>query len=132
MSGMRQEGWRTACIVGLVVMATWTLVIKYVAPLLWALSETLAGRHAAAPIMWDFWWVAHLALARLIYLRQPVMWAAGTIIASVEILIVAVKLALYFRAPDFTFWNLLWLTNKMYVLVFFVWFLLLLMRGGRP
>jgi hypothetical protein len=129
---MRDDGWRIASIVGLVVMATWTLVIKYVAPLLWALSETLAGRDAEAPIMWDFWWVVHLALARLIYLRHPFMWAAGTIIAGVEILIVTVKLVLYYRAPDYSFWNLLWLTNKMYVLVFFVGFLMLLMRGGKP
>ena len=132
MTGAREEGWRTACIIGLVVMATWTLVIKYVAPLLWALSETLAGRDAAPPIMWDFWWVAHLALARLISLRHPLMRASGTIIAGLEILIVAVKFVLFFRAPDYSFWNLLWLTNKMYVLVFFVWFLLLLMRRGGP
>jgi len=132
MSDTRGDGWRTGCIAGLVVMATWTIVIKYVAPLLWAYSEQLAGRPATAPIMWDFWWVAHLLLARLIYLRHPLMWATGTIIAAVEILIVSVKFALYLRAPDLSFWKLLWFTNKVYVLVFFIWFLVVLMKRGGP
>jgi hypothetical protein len=132
MTGTRDDGWRTGCIAGLVVMATWTIVIKFIAPIFWAVSERIAGRPAGAPIMWDFWWVAHLALARLIHLRHPLMWATGTIIAAVEILIVAVKFAVYLRAPDLSFWKLLWFTNKVYVFVFFVWFLIVLMKRGRP
>jgi hypothetical protein len=128
-----QPAWIAFSVFGLVVMATWTLVIKFLAPLLFAAAERLAGRpEAAAPIMWDFWWVAHLALARMLWARHPLAWVAGALVAIVEIVIVAVKLALYLKAPGLSFWDLLWFTNKIYVLVFFVIFLGLLMTRGRP
>jgi hypothetical protein len=40
------------------------------------------------------------------------------------------KLALFLRAPEPTFWKLLWLTNKLYVLVFFAGLLAILL--GAP
>src|SRR5262249_34327828 len=111
-------------VLGLVVMVTWTLVIKYVAPLLYVLSESLA-RHPppAIPVMWDFWWVAHLFLAWLLWHRHPRAWQAGVLIAVLEIGIVLIKFAAYLRHPDLSFWRLLWFTNKVYVLAFFVVFL---------
>jgi hypothetical protein len=122
----------TASVLGLVVMAAWTLVIKYLAPLLWAVAERAAGRPVeAVPIMWDLWFVPHLGLAWLLWRRHPRAPAAGLVIAPVEIVIVAAKFALFLRAPDWTFWNLLWFTNKMYVLGFFVVFLAGLLKRGR-
>ena len=126
-----RPGWVTASVFGLVVMATWTLSIKYVAPILWAAAERSAGHPVAAPIMWDFWWVAHLALAWLLWTGHRFARVAGYAVAVVEILIVARKFALFLRAPDWTFWKLLWFTNKVYVLGFFVVFLAALLRR-RP
>lgn len=123
-----RPGWVTASVFGLVVMATWTLAIKYVAPILWAAAERSAGRDAVAPIMWDFWWVAHLALAWLLWTGHRLARAAGCAVAIVEIAIVAVKFVLFLRAPDWSFWKLLWFTNKVYVLGFFVVFLAALLR----
>jgi len=129
--------WITACVLGLVVMATWTLVIKFVAPLAWFVAERAAGRPIAGPpILWDFWWVAHLALAHLLWVRHRWAWGAGVAVAGIEIGTVAVKLALWFSHPDLSFWRLLWLTNKLYVLAFFLLLLALLwkgeLRGLRP
>jgi len=118
----------TASVFGLVVMATWTLVIKYLAPLLYAAAERSAGRVVAAPILWDFWWVAHLALAWLLWNGHRLARPAGYAIAAVEIAIVLVKFVLFLRAPEWTFWRLLWFTNKIYVLGFFVVFLVALLR----
>jgi hypothetical protein len=127
-----RPAWVTASVLGLIVMATWTLVIKYLAPCLWAASERAAGRaDATAPVMWDFWWVAHLTLAWLLWRGHPLARPAGFVIAPVEIAIVSVKLALFARNPDTSFWKLLWLTNKIYVLGFFVVFLAVLWRRGR-
>jgi len=127
-----RPAWVTASVLGLVVMATWTVVIKYLAPCLWAVSERAAGRaDATAPVMWDFWWVAHLTLAWLLWRGHPLARPAGLVIAPVEIAIVAVKLALFARSPDASFWKLLWLTNKIYVLGFFIVFLAVLWRRGR-
>ena len=121
----------TASVLGLVVMATWTLVIKYLAPILWAAAERGAGRTAVVPVMWDFWWVAHLWLAWLLWRGHRRAFAAGAGIAAVEVVIVAVKFALFLGMPDWSFWNLLWFTNKMYVLMFFAVFLACLLKRGR-
>lgn len=120
----------TASVFGLTVMAVWTLVIKFLAPLLWAVAERAAGREAAAPVMWDFWWVAHLALALLLWRRHRQAWVFGVVVAAVEIAIVAIKFFVYLKAPDLSFWRLLWFTNKVYVLGFFLVFLPLLLRRG--
>jgi hypothetical protein len=125
--------WITFSVFGLVVMATWSVVIKFLAPVLYVVAERAAGRAVeGVPIMWDFWWVAHLALAWLLWSRHPFSWVASAAVAAVEIVIVAVKLVGYARAPDMSFWHLLWFTNKIYVLAFFVTFLILLMTRGRP
>jgi hypothetical protein len=134
-SGERsRDGWLTFAVLGLVVMATWTLVIKYLAPILYAVSERAAGRPIeGVPVMWDFWWVAHLALAFLLWRRHPRARSAGIVIAVAEIVIVTVKFVIYLRRPDLSFWRLLWFTNKVYVLAFFIVLLtVLLRRRGWP
>ena len=126
------EGWVTVAVFGLVVMATWTLVIKYLAPALYLVAERAAGRPIEqAPYMWDFWWVAHLVLAGLLWRRHPIARFAGLGVAGVEIAIVVVKLAAYLGHPELSFWRLLWFTNKLYVLAFFLFLLVVLLRSGR-
>jgi len=123
------RGWITACVFGLVVMATWTLVVKFLVPVLYLVAERSAGRPlAAAPILWDFWWAAHLGLAWLLWRRHPRAVPAGLVVALVEVAIVLCKFVAYLRQPDLSFWRLLWFTNKVYVLAFFLLFLALLAR----
>lgn len=123
----------TACVVGLIVMATWTVAIKYLVPVLYFVSERAAGRDPGGiPVMWDFWWVAHLALAWMLAKRHTWAWAAGMSVGVVEVSIVAVKLAFFFARPEFSFWKLLWFTNKIYVIVFFLFLVaFLLTPAGR-
>lgn len=119
------------CVLGLAVMAVWTLVIKFLAPILFYTAERTAGRPVdGPPIMWDFWWVAHLALAWLLWRRHPLALPAGRGIAAAEALIVIAKFVLYARQPDLSFWGLLWLTNKVYVLAFFLFLLVYLSRDN--
>jgi hypothetical protein len=129
VSGRGGTGWITFSVFGLVVMATWTLVIKFLAPVLYFAAEIAGGRPPdGIPIMWDFWWVAHLALAWSLWRRHVWAWGAGVMIAAVEIVIVVSKFAIYLQTPDWSFWRLLWFTNKAYVLAFFVLLLVLLLR----
>jgi hypothetical protein len=123
--------WITATVAGLLVMIVWTMVIKYVAPIHWLWAERLAGRPAAAPVMWDFWPLAHALLAALLWTRHRWAFAAGVAIAATEAAVVAVKLAAYAGAPDLSFWKLLWLSNKIYVLAFFACLLYVMLGPGR-
>ena len=129
-----RDGAATAFVFGLVVMATWTLVVKYLAPVLHVVAERAAGRSPeSVPVMWDFWWAAHLLLARLIWTRHPLARVAALSVTLLEIAIVAVKFVLYVRHPDLSFWRLLWFTNKVYVLAVFTALLIhLLRRPGWP
>ncbi len=130
----RPAPWVTGAVLGLVVMATWTLVIKYLAPILYFASERAAGRApAGVAVMWDFWWAAHLALAWMLWRPHPRARAAGLALSSIEIVIVTIKFVAYLHRPDLSFWRLLWFTNKVYVLLFFVVLLVVLLkRKGWP
>jgi hypothetical protein len=131
VSGERPR-WLVAAVFGLVVMMTWTVVVKYVVPLAWLAAERAAGRQpAAAPVMWDLWPLAHLALAVLLWRRHRHAWAAGVAVAAVESVIVVAKLGAYLRAPARDLWSLLWASNKVFVLLYFLWLLAVLLRRGR-
>lgn len=138
---MSRPRWIHWAVGGLIVMITWTLVVKYLAPLAWFWAETAAGRPpAAVPVMWDLWPLAHALLAVVLWRGVEAAgqlrfraWVFALGVAGIETAIVVTKLALWSAQPDRSFWKLLWLTNKVYVLLFFIWLLaLLLSPAGRP
>lgn len=127
-----RPGWLVATVLALIVMIVWTLVIKYLSPVVWFWSERLAGRDPdAVPVMWDFWPVAHAVLATALWRRSDWARPFGLAIAGVEVAVVVTKLALYLRAPVLDYWHLLWLTNKIYVLAVFACLLYVLAGPGR-
>ncbi len=126
----RTASGTNAAILGLVVMMTWTVVIKYLVPLVWAASERASGRAVAAPILWDFWPLAHLALVILLARGHRWAWGYGLAVGLVETTIVVSKLTAFALAPQREFMKLLWFTNKLYVLAFFVVFLVWLTVGS--
>jgi len=116
-------------VAGLGVMIVWTLVVKYLVPLHWYWAERLAGRAVArVPVMWDFWPLAHAALGVALWRGARRAWSLAVAVAAAECLVVSVKLVLFARAPEPSLWNLLWLTNKLYVLAFFAVLLGVLLR----
>jgi hypothetical protein len=127
-----RPGWVVATVFAIVVMIVWTLVVKYLVPLVWFWSERFAGNEpAAVPVMWDFWPLAHVLLAVGLWRRAKGIWAYALAVAVVESGIVMVKLASYLGAPELTLWKLLWLTNKLYVLALFLCLLCVLAGPGR-
>lgn len=124
--------WVTATVVAIVVMMAWTVVVKYLVPLLWFWSERFAGREpAAVPVMWDFWPLAHLLLAVGLWRRARWLWVYAVAVSVVESAIVISKFAVYLGAPRLDLFGLLWFTNKVYVLAFFLCFLAVLLGPGR-
>jgi len=133
-----QPRWVVATVVGLVVMVTWTVVVKVLVPLLFELSLVLTVEPVGAPqalhgagVMWDLWPLAHLLLAVGLWRRHRFVRAYGVTLALSESAVVATKFFLFLRAPEWTFWKLLWFTNKVYVLVFFLCLLYVLLGPGK-
>jgi hypothetical protein len=135
--------WIVATVFALVVMITWTLVAKYLAPLLFDLALALQGDDggsggsggggalAGAGVMWDLWPLAHIALAVGLWRRHRLVWIYGVSLALAESAVVLTKFYFFLRAPEWTFWKLLWFTNKVYVLLFFLCLLYVLLGPGR-
>lgn len=97
----------------LVLLSCWTLLIKYIVPVAFALAD---GGPLVTYVMWDFWWVAHLFLAWALVRRPSYLFVLGVLVAGVEIVIVATKFALFLPAPDWTIWTMNWFVNKVFVL----------------
>jgi hypothetical protein len=139
MSRAPRPRWIVATVFALAVMISWTLVVKYLVPGLFALALALAGEDAArlpsalagAGVMWDFWPLTHLALAVGLWRRTGWIRSYGVTLAFAESAVVVTKFVLFLRAPEWTFWKLLWFSNKVYVLIFFLCLLYVLLGPGR-
>ncbi len=111
----------------LYLLAAWTVTIKFVFPVAYALW---AGVPIATHIYWDFWWLVHLWLAwsLLHWRRHTFALALGVSVA--EIAIIATKFVYFLAAPEWTIWTTNWFINKLFVLACFV-LLLAYLTGNR-
>ena len=109
----------------LVLIALWTLSIKFIFPLIYDLSY---GYPVGTHIMWDLWWVAHLYLAWSLTRWNSLTYRLAVLISVVEIIIVVVKFIVFLDAPDWTMWCTSWFVNKVFVLGCFITLLALLLR----
>ena len=112
----------------LIVLAAWTVTIKFLFPIAYAIAYGLPlGTH----IYWDFWWVAHLWLAWALLRWPSYTFALAIVVAVVEIAIVVTKLALFLPAPEWTIWTTNWFINKLFVLLVFCLMLPYFVLHGR-
>jgi hypothetical protein len=100
----------------LIVLAAWTVVIKFAFPVAFALAE---GAPIGTYIYWDFWWVVHLWLAWALLHWQRYTVALALVVSVAEIAIIVVKFALFLGAPEWTMWTTNWFINKLFVLACF-------------
>jgi hypothetical protein len=113
----------------LIVLALWTLTIKFAFPIGYALAYGLPiGTH----IYWDFWWVVHLWLAWALLHWKPYTMPLAIGVAVVEIAIVVTKLVLFLAAPEWTIWSTNWFINKLFVLLCFCLMLPYFVLNRRP
>lgn len=101
----------------LIILAAWTLVIKYAFPLVF---DTAYDHPLGTHVLWDFWWVIHLWLAYVLVSWKPYTYRFALGVSAVEIIIIVSKFALFFRAPEWTIWQTNWFINKVFVLACFV------------
>jgi len=107
---------RRAFAAALVAAAAWTVTIKYALPLAAAARE---GAPWNAHVMWDFWWVAHLVLARQLVRPGPHARWFALAVAWCELAIITAKFAAFLPAPAWDVWRTNWFVNKCYVLALF-------------
>jgi hypothetical protein len=101
----------------LYLSAAWTVVIKYVLPIGWALW-------VGVPWMtfiryWDAWWVAHLAVGRALTRVRRGVWVWALLLAVAEIAIIVPKLVLFLLHPHVDVWSANWFVNKCWLLAYF-------------
>ncbi len=100
----------------LFILAAWTLIIKYIFPIGYAMHE---GVPVDTYILWDFWWVVHIALGWSLLHWRSYTYYFAMIVSVVEIAIVVTKFALFLQAPQWTIWRTNWFINKVFVLACF-------------
>jgi len=101
----------------LFVLAAWTLTIKWILPVVWALNENVA---ISSYIWWDFWWVIHIGLGIALIYGFRFLFSFVMIVSTLEIVIVLTKFVLFLSDPEWTIWTMNWFVNKVFVLVIFV------------
>jgi hypothetical protein len=100
----------------LIVLAAWTITIKFLFPVAYALGE---GATITAHIYWDFWWAVHLWLAWALLRWQPYTYPLALGVSVMEIAIIVTKFALFLADPEWTIWTTNWFVNKLFVLACF-------------
>ncbi len=101
----------------LFILAAWTLVIKYVFPVAYALVE---GVPLGTYVYWDFWWVVHIWLGWSLLHWRRYTFALAVAVSIAEIAIIATKFVLFLSAPQWSMWQTNWFINKVFVLACFV------------
>jgi hypothetical protein len=112
----------------LIVLAAWTVTIKFLFPIAYALGEGVAP---GTYIYWDFWWVVHLWLAWALLRCRPYTYALALGVSTLEIAIVVTKLVLFLADPVWTIWTTNWFINKLFVLACFTLMLPYFVIHGR-
>ena len=100
----------------LIVLAAWTVTIKFLFPFFFALFK---GAPLLSHVYWDFWWVIHLWLAWALLSARPYAPTLAIGVAVVEILIILTKFSAFLAAPEWTIWTTNWFINKLFVLACF-------------
>jgi hypothetical protein len=100
----------------LIVLAAWTVTIKFLFPMAFALAD---GVPITTHIYWDFWWVVHLWLAWTLLNWRSYSYALAIGVSVVEILIIVTKFGFFLAAPEWTIWSTNWFINKLFVLACF-------------
>jgi hypothetical protein len=101
----------------LFILAGWTLVIKFIFPIGYALAE---GAPPLAHVYWDFWWVVHIWLGWTLLHWRRYTYALAVTVSVIEIAIIVTKFVQFLAAPEWTIWRTNWFINKVFVLACFV------------
>jgi hypothetical protein len=101
----------------LFLLAAWTLTIKFLFPVAYALAE---GAPIGTYVYWDFWWVVHLWLGWSLLHWRGHTYGFAILVSVTEIVIIVTKFGFFLSAPEWTIWTTNWFINKLFVLACFL------------
>jgi hypothetical protein len=101
----------------LFILAAWTVVIKYLFPMAYALSE---GNPVLTYVYLDFWPVVHVLVGWSLLNWNRYTFALAGVVSVAEIVIVVSKFVLFLAQPEWTIWRTNWFINKIFVLACFI------------
>lgn len=105
--------------------AVWTLMIKYVLPISWALHE--GGSWQRYIYFWDAWWIFHLYVGWG-FLKNRNVWWPAFLLSLAEIGVIGIKFFFFASEPNWDFWHLNWFINKCFLLALFMMLALCLLQ----
>ncbi|MFI2812002.1 hypothetical protein [Microbulbifer sp. M83] len=115
--GLNANGWVTFLAHFLFILAAWTVFIKYLFPIGYALAN---GEPWMRYIYWDFWPVIHVWLGWALLVRPTYLYRLALVVSLVEILIIGTKFAQFLVQPEWSIWRTNWFVNKVFVLACFI------------
>ena len=112
----------------LFILAAWTVVIKYLFPMAYALAQ---GAPIGSHVFVDFWPVVHVWVGWSLLHWNRWTFRLAFAVSVVEIVIIVTKFVLFLEAPQWTIWRTNWFINKLFVLACFVLLLGWLLVNSR-
>ncbi len=101
----------------LFILAAWSVFIKYVFPVAFALVE---GVPLTTYIFWDLWPVAHVWLGWALLARPAYTRWLAIAMSVIEIIIIVTMFSFFLAEPDWSIWRTNLFVNKVFVLACFV------------
>jgi hypothetical protein len=86
----------------LFILAGWTLVIKFIFPIGYALAD---GTPPLTLVYWDFWWVVHIWLGWALLHWRRYTYALAVTVSVAEIAIIVTKFVRFWRR-QWTIWRI--------------------------
>lgn len=100
-----------------VFLVAWTVFIKYLFPMGFALFNHEA---LTTHVYWDLWPIAHLWLAWALWTQPRFTRLLAIGMSGVEIVIIVTLFTSFLADPDWSIWRTNWFVNKVFVLAAFV------------
>ena len=112
-----RNAWITFLAHLFLVLVAWTVFIKYLFPIGFAL---VSGEAWTTYIYWDLWPLAHLWLAWALLARPGYTRLLAIGMSVVEIVIIVTLFIGFLADPEWSIWRTNWFVNKVFVLAAFI------------
>ena len=111
------NSWITFLAYFLFILAAWTVFIKYLFPIAFALAN---GESWSSHVFWDAWPVIHVWLGWALLARPRYTYGLTIAVSVVEIIIICTLFARFLSDPEWSIWRTNWFVNKVFVLACFI------------